>query len=491
MIGAEMWDLASRARSCISALVIEQFAPTARAPASSNSRSDPTSGSPMTVWKPLFFRSKVSDTKIGRAGAARRRDSRAINASRRSLIVSMWRASTPVPASARPWRSKASRQFPGSPLPDGWKILAGRADVSDHERGARRARDADCRGVQFLATIRHAVAGETDGIRAEGVRVNGIASRFDVGAVYGRQLFGALLRPCIGRHANGQAARDQHRPEPAVQQESGAAFQTVEQTLHDGDSSTIPGPGRATVPQRKAFTTRSRARPGRHAGHSPRARRRSPPPRRRSWERRRPERAGRCGRPAAATARTRSRWTVIVVVSSADAATMSARTSRALERNASTGTSLPRSWTSEPARGQERRHQALSDVVQIALHGSDHDRSGTRAPAPAGIQRGLEDRHGGLHGFGALDQFGKEVLALLPKLSDSADPCGESFVDRENEIGAIADRILGEPPGSGDVTLHDSADHLGMGGILHPSSSGRGLRPHPEHYTPGRSGPSR
>ena len=57
---------------------------------------------------------------------------------------------------------------------------------------------------------------------------------------------------------------------------------------------------------------------------------------------------GRDGSPAASTARTSSRCTVIVVVRRAEAATIRACTSRARVTKASTGTSLPRSCTSNP-----------------------------------------------------------------------------------------------------------------------------------------------
>ena len=70
-----------------------------------------------------------------------------------------------------------------------------------------------------------------------------------------------------------------------------------------------------------------------------------------------PARAGRrsadqqlrlAGRSEAAIASARRRCSGIVVVRSAEAATMSASISRALARKRSTGTSWPRSWTSKP-----------------------------------------------------------------------------------------------------------------------------------------------
>ena len=189
----------------MSALASVQFAPTASAPASPSDRSDPASASPMIVKKPRFFRSNVSDTITGSEGAPSFKASSAIRASRRSVIVSTWRASGAAAGQRPPLPNERFPPGPSGRRPDRRKVFARGTDVREDEACAGFAGEPDGFRVERLAPVGERRPREPDRVRPEGRRVNGVAPGADVVTVRTADVVGARKDPRLGRLTSAEA----------------------------------------------------------------------------------------------------------------------------------------------------------------------------------------------------------------------------------------------------------------------------------------------
>ena len=98
---------------------------------------------------------------------------------------------------------------------------------------------------------------------------------------------------------------------------------------------------------------------------------------------------------------------------------------------------------------EHRRHQVLPDVVDVPLDGPDHDLA-QRAGLDVGLGHlRLEDVHGRLHAFGARDELGQEIFALLPQVADLLDAGDVPLVDDLVEVESQADGLQGQLAGRG------------------------------------------
>ena len=80
--------------------------------------------------------------------------------------------------------------------------------------------------------------------------------------------------------------------------------------------------------------------------------------------------------------------------------------------------------------------------------------------AAGGVDGGLQDGHGGLHGLGALDQLGEEELALAEEVADLLDALDEALVEdvAGGETGVEA--LLREGGGLFGLAVDDGLLHL-------------------------------
>ena len=124
----------------------------------------------------------------------------------------------------------------------------------------------------------------------------------------------------------------------------------------------------------------------------------------------------------------------IVVVSSADMPRMSGWCSSSAARNLSTSVLMPRSNDLEAGALEHHRHEVLADVVDVALHGADHDLA-DRLDAGLGEQR-PQDRHAGLHRVRREQHLGHEEDPVAEVDADDAHALDERLV--EHAVGAPA-----------------------------------------------------
>ena len=139
----------------------------------------------------------------------------------------------------------------------------------------------------------------------------------------------------------------------------------------------------------------------------------------------------------------------------------SAPTASALSTNRSSLTSAPRSKTSKPLAWSIEATRFLpmswmspSTVPMTTL-------PPIRASMFAWLEFGLEDGHGRLHGFGAGDELGQEIFALLPELADLLDARHIALFDDLREVQPGRHGLGGEAGGRLAVAGHDGLVHLG------------------------------
>ena len=93
---------------------------------------------------------------------------------------------------------------------------------------------------------------------------------------------------------------------------------------------------------------------------------------------------------------------------------------------------MPRSTTSKPAPSSIIADQVLPDVVDVALHGADHDRA---HPLGAGLgQQRAKDLHPGLHRVRGQQHLGDEQDAVAEVDADDPHPLDEGLV--QHPVGA-------------------------------------------------------
>ena len=97
----------------------------------------------------------------------------------------------------------------------------------------------------------------------------------------------------------------------------------------------------------------------------------------------------------------------------------------------------------ETVGGEQRAHQGLADLVQVALDGAQDDAPQDLAPLGAGQGR-LQDREGGLHGVAADDQVGQEVFARVKQLANALDAGREPLVDAPQGVQALFQGLPGQ-----------------------------------------------
>ena len=98
-------------------------------------------------------------------------------------------------------------------------------------------------------------------------------------------------------------------------------------------------------------------------------------------------------------------------------------------------------------------HDVLADVVDVALHGGEHDASpGPRAPPLAGLDERLQVGDRLLHDAGALDHLGQEHLPGPEQVADPAHPVHQGPLDDLERVvhlpaGGldVLDDVFGEP----------------------------------------------
>ena len=137
----------------------------------------------------------------------------------------------------------------------------------------------------------------------------------------------------------------------------------------------------------------------------------------------------------------------IVVVSSADMPRMSGLCSSSAARN-DVGVGVDAEVEHLEAGALEHhRDEVLADVVDVALHGADHDLA-DRLHAGLGEQR-PQDRHARLHRVGGEQHLGHEEDAVAEVDADDAHPLDERLVQdvvggpaaAEQEVGALGDLV--------------------------------------------------
>ncbi len=110
--------------------------------------------------------------------------------------------------------------------------------------------------------------------------------------------------------------------------------------------------------------------------------------------------------------------------------------------------------------------EVLADVVDVALDRADDDLAPAPRLEPRALELGLEDGHGRLHGLGARDELGQEVLALLPELADLLDARDVAVLDDVEEVQPGPDGLPGQPAGGGAVAVDDGLPHVRIDGVL-------------------------
>src|SRR5450756_254990 len=113
----------------------------------------------------------------------------------------------------------------------------------------------------------------------------------------------------------------------------------------------------------------------------------------------------------------------------------------------------------EAGGGEHRADDRLADLVDVAGdRAGDIHAEGPAAPA-GGVDGGLQDGHGGLHGLGALDQLGEEELALAEEVADLLDAAHEALVEDVAGGQAGVEALLGQGCGLFGLTVDDGLLH--------------------------------
>ena len=85
--------------------------------------------------------------------------------------------------------------------------------------------------------------------------------------------------------------------------------------------------------------------------------------------------------------------------------------------------------------GENDLDQVLADVVNVALHGCEHNLA---ARCGVGLLHELfEMIDGGLHGFGRLQHFGHDQLVSVEQAADFGHPCHQWAVDNVERVRAF------------------------------------------------------
>ena len=165
-------------------------------------------------------------------------------------------------------------------------------------------------------------------------------------------------------------------------------------------------------------------------------------------------------RPAEASASITFLCTPIVVVRSADSPTICASCSAAVATNRSTGTSTPRSWTSNPF----AESIVPTSVFPISWMSpwtvpmtTFARRAGDLVPR---AQLRLEHLHRLLHARGRHDQVRQEILAGRELVPDDAHPGDEALVENHHRLEPGLERLSREVHGGLPITVHEARRDL-------------------------------
>jgi hypothetical protein len=114
----------------------------------------------------------------------------------------------------------------------------------------------------------------------------------------------------------------------------------------------------------------------------------------------------------------------------------------------------------EAVRRQHRRHERLADLVNVPLHGADHDPASGLECLLTGAELRLQQGHRTLHSGGGDDQVRQEVLAVRELLTHDLHAGQETFVEDGHRLEARSEALFSRLNGEVGVPVHDARRHL-------------------------------